>query len=109
MENKDFATYVPFETAINGEYIHTYESLKDCIDNSRIKNVCWLDESGLADEIINCELEITEESFNILVPKELFNYEDFKKWCQINKNKIWIDGRHTRTRGIDYFENSDKE
>lgn len=101
-----WASYVPFETAVTGEYIHTYGSLIDCIENEKVKDICWLDKisEDSSDEIINCTLKDSNETFNILVPIQLFEYDKFKKWCKDNKEKIWIDDRHKKTRGIDYFK-----
>ena len=99
-----FSRHIPFEEAVEAEYCHTYASLIDCINNLRVKDICWLDDIGGNDEIINCTLNDSDKDFNILVAKSLFDYENFEKWCKKNNGKIWIKDKNAKTRGIDYFK-----
>lgn len=99
-----FAGVVDFDTAMEAEYCHTYKSMKDIVNNPRIKDICWLDDIDGTDEIINCTVKENNKDFNVLVAKSLFDYEDFKKWCIDNIDKIWKDERHPNNiRGINYF------
>ena len=106
MANKEnpYASKISFDVARTHEYIHTYESLIDILLDCRVENFCWLDcNENSEDEVISVEDMTNGKQFNVIVPKDIFDEEGFRKFCKGHATLLWIDPRRpTKTRGLDY-------
>lgn len=104
-----FESYLNFEEAKTGEWIHNQRSLMDCINHPAVVNIAWLDpvdDDETRDEIINVVYRHKNNKrgeFNIIVPYDVIDKDELSAWMQAHPQKVW-KGNHSgeKIRGIDY-------
>ena len=107
-----FESFVDFDTAKTGEYIHTMESAIACMNDPRVIDIAWLDqvdENNPEEDIrINVVYEEDDEDtsegdFNIIIPFDVFDKEKMVDWMKNNRDRVW-NGNNPgdKIRGIDY-------